>query len=201
MPGPSRPGAVRDGLHLHRADPARAADPCRPCRRLAAVPPARGRAGAADHRPRPAPFGDAQHADPGAGCRTGYPDRLHAGGRARPTTAICCAPTGCMAALSDRTIRDRARPPRRRRRNRSQTGRAGAAGRIGDNATALVVDVVALPDADRFDLEAGGQRAADHRRATSGATIDGYTLGRMLSDGRYSRVFQATGTPTSVRSS
>jgi serine/threonine protein phosphatase PrpC len=66
--------------------------------------------------------------------------------------------------------------------------------RIGDNATALVVDVINLPQADQFDLQAAADALPIIPAPRSGITIDGYTLGTMLSDGRYSRVFRATGT-------
>jgi serine/threonine protein kinase len=62
----------------------------------------------------------------------------------------------------------------------------------GDNATALVVDVVALPDADQLDIEAGVNALPIVAAPRVGATIDDYTLERMLSDGRYSRVFVAS---------
>ncbi len=64
--------------------------------------------------------------------------------------------------------------------------------RIGDNATALVVDLIALPDADQSDLESAVNALPIIPAPRSGAVIDGYVLGRMLSDGRYSRVFRAS---------
>jgi serine/threonine protein phosphatase PrpC len=65
--------------------------------------------------------------------------------------------------------------------------------RTGDNATALVVDVTSLPAADAFDLQSAIEAMPIIPAPRTGATIDGYVLGKMLSDGRYSRVFRARG--------
>jgi serine/threonine protein phosphatase PrpC len=100
---------------------------------------------------------------------------------------------GVHGALSDRVIHQqldqRAAPEATARALLEMALQA----RIGDNATALVVDVLELPDADQFDLEAAINALPIIPAPHSGAVIDGYTLGKMLSDGRYSRVFQATG--------
>jgi serine/threonine protein kinase len=55
------------------------------------------------------------------------------------------------------------------------------------------VDVISLPEADQFDLQAATDALPIIPTPRSGITIDGYTLGTMLSDGRYSRVFRASG--------
>ncbi len=47
--------------------------------------------------------------------------------------------------------------------------------RTGDNATALVVDAIALPTADRFELEAAVNALPIIPAPKSGAVIDGYT--------------------------
>jgi len=99
---------------------------------------------------------------------------------------------GVHGGVSDRAIRDELD----RRDAPEETARklveAALAARIGDNATAMVVDVVALPDADQFDLESAVNALPIIPAPKSGAVVDGFTLGRMLSDGRYSRVFRAT---------
>jgi serine/threonine protein phosphatase PrpC len=66
--------------------------------------------------------------------------------------------------------------------------------RIGDNATALVLDVLGLPPADRADLEFGVATLPMLPPPREGAVIDGYALDRLLADGRYSRVFRVTDT-------
>jgi serine/threonine protein phosphatase PrpC len=60
-----------------------------------------------------------------------------------------------------------------------------------DNVTALVIDILALPETQFVDLELA---IADHplRSApSSGEVIDDYVLGEMLGDGPYMRVFKA----------
>jgi Protein phosphatase 2C len=66
------------------------------------------------------------------------------------------------------------------------------AGRIGDNATALILDIVQVPAANFADVEAA---FADERIGpppATGVTIDGFHLDAVLSDGRYVRVLRAT---------
>jgi serine/threonine protein phosphatase PrpC len=99
---------------------------------------------------------------------------------------------GIHGGLSDHVLRDALD----RRDAPQETARmlveAALQARIGDNATALVVDVVALPEADRFDLASEIDTMPIIPAPRPGAVIDGYALGRMLSDSRYSRVFRAT---------
>ena len=54
-----------------------------------------------------------------------------------------------------------------------------------------MLDIVALPEPDQPDLEAGIDSLPIVPVPRNGATIDGLTLGTILSDGRYSRVFRA----------
>ncbi len=65
----------------------------------------------------------------------------------------------------------------------------------GDNATAMVVDVIALPQANQLDLEAAVAALPIVPAPRAGATVDGYALAVMLSDGQYSRVFRARDEP------
>ena len=100
---------------------------------------------------------------------------------------------GVHGGLSDAAIRDeldRRDAPRETARKLTD---AAQSARTGDNATAVVVDVIALPDADQFDLQSAVNALPIIPAPRSGAVIDGYTLGRMVSDNRYSRVFAATG--------
>jgi serine/threonine protein kinase len=98
---------------------------------------------------------------------------------------------GVHGGVSDRAIRDELD----RRDAPEETARKvvelALQARIGDNASAVVFDVVALPDADQFDLQSAVDALPIIPVPRSGATIDGFTLGRMLSDGRYSCVFKA----------
>jgi serine/threonine protein phosphatase PrpC len=71
---------------------------------------------------------------------------------------------------------------------------AGLAARTGDNATALVIDVIGLPPADPADLAFAAASLALLPVPKPGATIDGFHLRTMLADGRYTRVFEADDT-------
>jgi serine/threonine protein phosphatase PrpC len=71
---------------------------------------------------------------------------------------------------------------------------AGLAARTGDNATALVIDVIGLPPADPADLAFAAASLALLPVPKPGATIDGFHLRTMLADGRYARVFEADDT-------
>ena len=99
---------------------------------------------------------------------------------------------GVHGGLSDTVIRaelDRRDAPHETARKLVD---AALQARVGDNATAVVVDIVSLPDADQFDLEAAVNALPIKPAPRSGAVIDGYMLGKVLSDGSYSRVFRAT---------
>jgi serine/threonine protein phosphatase PrpC len=66
------------------------------------------------------------------------------------------------------------------------------AARIGDNATALILDISELPPADYADVAATFTKGSILPAPAVGAVVDGFRLDRMLSDGRYMRVFCAT---------
>jgi serine/threonine protein phosphatase PrpC len=68
---------------------------------------------------------------------------------------------------------------------------AGLASRIGDNATALVIDIIGVPPANQIDLEIATASLPLLPLPKSGATVDGFVLQTMLVDGRYTRVFAA----------
>ncbi len=59
----------------------------------------------------------------------------------------------------------------------------------GDNATALVLDVIDLPNADAGELEIEAADLPILPLPKPGDVIDGFRLGEAISDGRYSRVF------------
>jgi serine/threonine protein phosphatase PrpC len=99
---------------------------------------------------------------------------------------------GVHGALSDRRIADllsrRAGPEA----TAADLVEAAIATRLGDNATALVVDVLALPQVDPLDIAAAIEALPIAPPPRPGAVIDGYRLDAMLTDGRNSRVFRAT---------
>jgi serine/threonine protein phosphatase PrpC len=68
---------------------------------------------------------------------------------------------------------------------------AALAARSGDNATALVLDVLSLPPANQPDLELAIAGQPILPPPTTSTVIDGFDLEAQLSDGRYSRVFRA----------
>jgi hypothetical protein len=65
------------------------------------------------------------------------------------------------------------------------------AGADADNATALVLDILALPSAQFADLRLAVADQPLRVPPASGAVIDDYALGEMLADGQYMRVFRA----------
>ena len=68
----------------------------------------------------------------------------------------------------------------------------------GDNATAVIVDVLGLVAPDRADLEQMIAGRPILPAPNPGAIVDGFELDRVLSDGRYSRVFKAVDRATGV---
>jgi serine/threonine protein phosphatase PrpC len=60
-----------------------------------------------------------------------------------------------------------------------------------DNMTALVLDVLDLPPADREELTHSIATLPILELPSTGETIDDFALGDVLSDGRYSRLFRA----------
>ncbi|MEH2564050.1 protein kinase domain-containing protein [Bradyrhizobium sp. AZCC 2289] len=68
---------------------------------------------------------------------------------------------------------------------------AALAAGSNDNMTALVLDVVDLPPADRDELTHAIETLPILELPSSGDTIDDFVLDEMLSDGRYSRLFVA----------
>lgn len=113
---------------------------------------------------------------------------------ARPHDRYLLCSDGVHGVLPDARLRDelgrRGAPEDDARR---LVGAALAA-RSGDNATALVLDLLDLPPANRADLEHAIASQPIRPVPAAGGTVDGYALERVLADGRYSRVFRATDT-------
>jgi serine/threonine protein kinase len=66
------------------------------------------------------------------------------------------------------------------------------AARIGDNATALIIDVVELPPSEFSDIEGALSGKTMHDLPAVGSIVDGFRIDGTLSDSRYVRVFHAT---------
>ena len=60
-----------------------------------------------------------------------------------------------------------------------------------DNASAIVVEILVLPQADPAELELAIAALPILEPPRPGERIDGYTIGALLSDGRYSRLFRS----------
>ena len=98
---------------------------------------------------------------------------------------------GVYGALTDERIaealRERSAP--------DDTARALVAAALdsgsGDNCTALVLDVVALPTAASADVGGAIMQLPVIQTPAVGETIDGFALRALISDGRYSRIFAA----------
>jgi serine/threonine protein phosphatase PrpC len=69
---------------------------------------------------------------------------------------------------------------------------AALAAGSADNATALVLDVVALPAPDLPTLELAAASLPILALPRPGDRVDGYAVGELVSDGRYSRLYHAT---------
>jgi len=98
---------------------------------------------------------------------------------------------GVHGFLSDETIaeilRERSAPTDTARALITAALQAGGT----DNATALVLDVVGLPEADSADIGTTIMQLPLIPVPVDGETVDGFVLKVVLSDGRYSRLFGA----------
>ena len=98
---------------------------------------------------------------------------------------------GIHGGLSQRRLRDllgrRASPQETAR----EIVRDAVATPVGDNATALVLDIVDLPAVDDSDIARKFANLAIGPLPALGAVIDGFRIETILSDGRYMRVVHA----------
>lgn len=69
---------------------------------------------------------------------------------------------------------------------------AGAAG-TRDNATAILIDILAVTAIDQSSIGAEAERLPILPPPSVGDTVDGFRLDELLSDGRYTRLFRAIG--------
>jgi serine/threonine protein phosphatase PrpC len=101
---------------------------------------------------------------------------------------------GVHSVLADNRMREildkRASP----QESAGQLVEAALAAGSQDNATALVLDVVGLPGADRSDLETAAAALPIQELPRTGDSVDGFVLTEEISDGRYSRLFRAQDT-------
>ncbi|XIA65223.1 bifunctional protein-serine/threonine kinase/phosphatase [Bradyrhizobium sp. TZ2] len=99
---------------------------------------------------------------------------------------------GVHGGLSDATLREILS----RRASPEETARdivdRSIAARTGDNASALILDIIELPPSEFSDVESAIAGKAIHTLPKPGASIDGFRVDAVLSDSRYVRVFRAT---------
>jgi serine/threonine protein phosphatase PrpC len=140
------------------------------------------------------------HAQPGANVLTraiGAAESVrvdYAESAARPHDRLLLCSDGVHGGLSDAMLAAELG----RRGAPEDTARrlveAALATSVGDNATALVLDLLDLPAPDRADLEAAIDARPIVAPPKRGATVDGYALDELLADSRYSRVFRGRDT-------
>jgi serine/threonine protein phosphatase PrpC len=106
---------------------------------------------------------------------------------------------GVHDVLSDRRIEEELM----HRTDPQQTARslvdAALTGGGGDNATALVIDVLGLPEMQVDDISDSLKKLPIIAPPAVGAVIDDFELAEVLADGRYSRVFAASDRRTSSK--
>ena len=97
---------------------------------------------------------------------------------------------GVHGGLSDRAIRDELTRGAAPQGTVDRLVQAALDARIGDNATAVLIDIIALPEPNQFDLRVDLDALPIMPPPRSEMVVDGYRLGTILADGQYSRVFQ-----------
>jgi serine/threonine protein phosphatase PrpC len=113
---------------------------------------------------------------------------------AKPHDRYLLCSDGVHGGLTDRQIlaeRGRRNAPEATARRLVDAALATA---VGDNATALVLDVLALPAPDQLDVQAVAAALPVRPPPRRGAAVDGFALDEMLVDGRYNRVFRGRDT-------
>jgi serine/threonine protein phosphatase PrpC len=114
----------------------------------------------------------------------------------QPHDRLLLCSDGVHGGVPDRRIREelgRRDAPVETARRLVQAALASPA---GDNATALVLDVLDLPPPNQIDLETAIDALPMTPPPRRGAVVDGFALDEMLADGRYSRVFRGRDTTT-----
>ncbi|MDE3175286.1 MAG: bifunctional protein-serine/threonine kinase/phosphatase [Pseudomonadota bacterium] len=110
----------------------------------------------------------------------------------RPHERYLLCTDGVHGALTDARLRtlldERAAPEEAARRLVEAALSAGSQ----DNATALVLDVVDAPSADQDEIADAIAGLPILPLPAPGDSVDGFVLGRVISDGRYSRLYCAT---------
>jgi serine/threonine protein phosphatase PrpC len=98
---------------------------------------------------------------------------------------------GVHGVLSDRAIKEILAERSSPQESAERMVRAALDAGSQDNATALVADVVGLPAADEAEFEAMIETLPIGTLPNTGDAVDGFLLGDVVSNGRYSRLFRA----------
>ena len=99
---------------------------------------------------------------------------------------------GVHGVLSDKQIKEHLSQRTAAQEAASRIVEAALDAGSQDNVSALVIDILSLPDPDNASLEAALEFLPVSDLPKTGDVIDGFLLGAQLSDGRYSRLFHAT---------
>lgn len=122
---------------------------------------------------------------------------------ARPHDRFLLCSDGVHGVLSERALEAELARRAAPEETAAQIVDAAIDARGGDNATALVIDVLSLPAANLADLQLAAAAIPIAPPPNAGARVDDYFLGAMISDGPYSRVFsgidEATQQPVIVK--
>jgi hypothetical protein len=100
---------------------------------------------------------------------------------------------GVHGALSDRALSRLLEVRGAAERDAATIVDAALAAGTSDNVTAVLLDVVALPDPDQAGIAAIAAALPIPPPPNAGDSVDGFRLERLLSEGRYSRLFVASG--------
>ena len=98
---------------------------------------------------------------------------------------------GVHGTLSDRALRHLLEGPAGPQETAAAVAAAALDAGSTDNVTALVLDIVDLPAADEAEITDQVAALRIGELPASGDNVDGYQLGAIVSDGRYSRLFHA----------
>ena len=112
--------------------------------------------------------------------------------RLEPFDRFLLCSDGVHGVLSDKQIKEHLSQRTAAEEAASRIVEAALDAGSQDNVSALVIDILSLPDPDNVSLEAALEFLPVSDLPKTGDTIDGFLLGAQLSDGRYSRLFHAT---------
>lgn len=114
----------------------------------------------------------------------------------RPHDRFLLCSDGVHGVLSDRRIAEMLGARSAPAEDAARIAAAALAAGSEDNVTAMVIDILETPEADQAALGLAMAALPIREAPTPGMTVDGFELTRLVSDGRYSRLFKALDTAT-----